>query len=553
MADFYTIGVDFGTDSVRVVIADTSNGDEISSDVQYYPRWKKGLYCEPDKNQFRQHPLDYIESLEAAIKNSLNKAGDDIRKNIKGITIDTTGSTPGAVDAEGNPLALNKEFEDEPDAMFILWKDHTAIAEAEEINEKAAKWEKHNYLKYIGGVYSSEWFWAKIIHTLRKNKNIRENAYSWVEHCDWIAAELTGKTRPEEIKRSRCAAGHKAMWHSEWNGLPEEEFLIYLEPALKGLRSRLYTETFTSDTKAGNLSRKWAEKLGLNENVVIGVGGFDAHIGAVGAGIESFFLTKVIGTSTCDILTAPIEEYGDKFVKGICGQVDGSVIPDMLGMEAGQSAYGDVYAWFKNIIIWPVMNIKSNLTDAEKEKLTDEIIETLTKEAEKLNIKDSGVISIDWFNGRRSPFANQALQGAIMNLNLGSSAVDIFISLVEATAFGSKKIMERFIEEGIPINGVIALGGISKKSPYAMQVLANVLNKDIKVARYEHTCALGGAMFAAVVSGIYKNIEDAIKNMNQGYEKVYKPEKDKVELYNKKYKQYLKLCEFVENSTRNRI
>lgn len=550
----FVIGVDYGTDSVRSVIVDTSNGKEIASEVFYYQRWKKGLYCNTSKNQFRQHPLDYIEGLEKSIKGALKKAPKNTKEFIVGLSIDTTGSTPCAVDENGTPLSLTEEFETNPNAMFILWKDHTSIKEAEEINNLAHSGDMEDFTKYVGGVYSSEWFWAKILHVLREDEKVRNKAFSWVEHCDWIPALITGNTNPLTLKRGRCSAGHKAMWHESFGGLPSEDFLVRLDPLLKGLKDRLYKDTYTVSEKIGNLTPEWAKRLGLTEKVSIGVGAFDAHIGAIGGEIDSHILSKIMGTSTCDILVAPMEEMGDKLIKGICGQVNGSVIPGMLGMEAGQSAFGDIYAWFKNILSWPLENIinKTKLIDKKtKEELIKEsrkkILDELSKEAEKIPIGESDIIAIDWMNGRRTPYANQMLKGAITNLNLASDAPKIFKALVESTAFGAKKIVDCFVSQGVKINSIIALGGVAKKSPYVMRVVSDVLNMNIKVARSEQTCALGAAMCAAVISGVYSNIKEAQKAMGSGFEKEYKPNPENAEKYNELYLKYTKIGNFIEN------
>ena len=544
--DNFVIGLDFGTDSVRTVIVDAENGEEVASSVNNYTRWKEGKYCDPAKNRFRQHPLDQIEGMEATIRESLKKAPAGTAEKIKGISIDTTGSTPGPVDKSGTPLGLLPEFEDNPNAHFVLWKDHTAVAEAAEINHVAKTWGGIDFTMYVGGVYSSEWFWAKILHVLREDKKVLEAAFSWVEHCDWLTALLTGNTDPLTIKRSRCAAGHKAMWHKSFDGLPSEDFLVKIDPLLGGLRDRLYTETYTSDIKAGELSPEWAEKLGLPEGIAVGVGAYDAHMGAVGGGIKSYFLSKVIGTSTCDMLVAPMEEMGDKLIRGICGQVDGSIIPGMLGMEAGQSAYGDIYAWFRDVLMWPSRNVIGGLSDSSLEELSENIIPELSGEAEKLPVDESGIIALDWMNGRRTPDANQNLKGAITGLNLGSSAPAIFKALVESTAFGSRKIVDRFESEGVPIKGVIALGGVAKKSPYAMQVLADVLNRNIEVARSEQACALGAAMFAATAAGIYDTVEQALEKMGSGFEKEYRPDPVKAQRYTALYEKYSRLGTFIE-------
>ena len=552
----YVIGVDYGSDSVRSIIVDAGNGKEIAGSVHYYKRWAKGEFCDPKNNQFRQHPLDYIEGLEKTIKDAIKKSPKGVAENIRGISVDTTGSTPCAVNKEGTPLALTKGFETNPNAMFVLWKDHTSVKEADEINKTARTWGGEYYTKYVGGVYSSEWFWAKILHILREDKKVRASAFSWVEHCDWIPALLAGDTNPLTIKRSRCAAGHKAMWHTDFDGLPSEKFLTKVDSLLKGLRERLYNDTYTSNVKVGSLCKEWAKKLGLSEDVAIGVGAFDAHMGAIGGEIKPYTLSKIMGTSTCDILVAPTKKIGNKLIKGICGQVDGSVLPGMLGMEAGQSAFGDIYAWFKKVLSWPLTDIlpkTKTLTKEQKDQLLEEVLKNivpkLDQEAAKLELTVNDPIAIDWMNGRRTPYANQLLKGAITGLNLGSDAPTIYKALVEATAFGAKKIVDRFIEEGVDIKSVIALGGVAKKSPYIMQVVSDVLNMKISVNKSEQTCALGAAMCAATVADIYPSIEDARDAMTAGFEKEYTPNAKKAKIYKKLYERYTKISEFIEKNT----
>jgi L-ribulokinase len=554
MENKYVIGVDYGTDSARSVIVNAINGDEVASSVMYYPRWKAGKYCNPATNQYRQHPLDYIEVLEFTVKDALSKCNKDVAANIVGISIDTTGSTPVFVDKDGMPLSLIKGFEENPNAMFVLWKDHTAVKEADEINTLARKW-KGDYTKYEGGVYSSEWVWAKTLHCLRVDESIRKDAYSWVEHCDWLPGLLTGKTKPEEIVRSRCSAGHKALWHAEWGGLPPWDFFEALDPLLKPFKGRLFTDTFPSDVKIGNLTPEWAKKLGLHTGVAIGVGAFDCHMGAVGGEVTPNVLARAIGTSTCDIMTARYEDVGNKLIAGICGQVDGSVIPGYVGLEAGQSAFGDIYAWFKNLIAWPVEELlgETKLIDATlkeklKEEILDKIIPQLSKEASKIPIEESTIIAIDWMNGRRTPDASQEVKGAIAGLTLGSSAPRVFRALVEATAFGSKAIVDRFKREGVEIKAVIGLGGVAKKSPFVMQTLADVLNMPIKVATTEQTCAFGAAMFAAVVGGVYTKVEDAQKAMGKGFEKEYLPNSAHVKKYAEIYRKYESMGKFINEN-----
>jgi len=553
MRDNFVIGIDYGTDSVRSLIINACNGDEIASSVFYYPRWRDGLYCDPQLNQFRQHPLDYIEGLEAIIKGCIKKAGANIAENIVAISVDTTGSTPVAVDKHGTPLSLLPQFETNPNAMFVLWKDHTSVKEAATINEHAKNF-KINYLQYVGGIYSSEWFWSKLLHILRVDVTVRKACYSFVEHCDWIPFLLTGGNDVHLMKRSICAAGHKALWAKEFNGLPPNDFFASLDPLLDGFTSKLFTETYTSDKATGHLSKEWAERLGLSTNVIIGIGAFDAHIGAVGGQIERYHLSKVMGTSTCDILVAPIEEVKNILVKGICGQVPGSIIPGMMGMEAGQSAFGDTYSWFSNIITLSVKNIIQSssvidqaVADLLLRELNEKMIMHLSDEASQLCIYEDDELAIDWLNGRRTPDANQELKATIINLSLGTDAARIFKALAESTCFGAKAIVERFVDEGIPVKGLIGLGGVAKKSPYIMQVMADVINMPIRIHKSEQTCATGAAMFAATAAGVYNKVEDAMAAMGQGFGVEYKPDKTKIALYNKRYEKYKELGSFAEN------
>jgi L-ribulokinase len=539
----YVIGVDYGTDSVRSVLVDASNGNEIASSVFHYPRWKKGLYCNASLNQFRQHPLDYTEGLEDTIKECLRKAGNAVAQQVRAISVDTTGSTPVAVDNTGTPLALLPGFEENPNAMFVLWKDHTATKEAAEINEHATKF-SINYLQYVGGIYSSEWFWAKALHILREDETVRKGSYSFVEHCDWIPFLLTGAKDINQLKRGVCSAGHKALWAVEFGGLPTNDFFSSLDNLLDGYNARLFTETYTADKPVGNLSEEWAATLGLSKDVIIGVGAFDAHMGAVGGQIEPYHLSKVMGTSTCDMLVAPQHEVDGKLVKGICGQVPGSVIPGMMGMEAGQSAFGDVYAWFKNLVSWPVNHL---ITDEKiKHAISDKVISSLSMEAAKLSPSEKDELAIDWLNGRRTPDADQLLKAAVTNLNLATDAPRFFKALVEATCFGAKAIVDRFNEQGIPVKGLIGLGGVAKKSPYIMQTMADIMNMPIRIHKSEQTCAAGAAMFAATAAGLYEKVEDAMKAMGQGFDTTYYPDETRTTIYNKRYEHYKRLGKFIE-------
>jgi L-ribulokinase len=486
--------------------------------------------------------------MEEAVKGALGLMAKGAGRQVLGIGIDTTGSTPCAVDRAGTPLALTSEFQDNPNAMFILWKDHSAVAEAGEINRVARSWGGTDFTKYEGGIYSSEWYWAKILKALKDDPAVGEAAYSWVEHCDWMPALLTGNTDPLSLKRSRCAAGHKAMWHPEWGGLPPEEFLQKLDPRLAALRRRLYRDTFTSDIKAGGLSADWASRLGLAEGAAVAVGGFDAHIGAVGGGIRESTLAKIMGTSTCDMIVAPPQAVGGKQVAGICGQVDGSILPGLIGLEAGQSAFGDVYAWFVNLLYWPLEYAETAPADPQardrlRQDIKDRILANLTEEAAKLAPGESGLLALDWLNGRRTPDADQNLKGALAGLTLGSTPPRIFQALVEATAFGSRAIMERFQREGVGTERVVALGGIAQKSPYVMQVTADVLNVPIQVVASEQACALGAAMFAATAAGLYASVTEAQDRMGSGFSRTFTPDPNRARAYDGLYRRYLRLGE----------
>lgn len=546
--EHFVLGADFGSDSVRVVVLDASNGKVAGSYVSYYKRWKKGLYCDNKINQFRQHPLDYIESLTEAVNKTIEEAKkscEDIKDKIRGICIDTTGSTPCLCDKEGMPLSMSKEFEEDPDAMFILWKDHTAVKEAEEINTVA-----HNndidYTKYLGGVYSTEWFWAKTLHTIRKNKKVKEKVWTVIEHCDWITSLLCGNTNPNTIKRSRCAAGHKCMWHKSWNGYPPREFFDKFDSKLGDIRETLGNETYSTETIEGYLTKEWASKLGLKENILVCVGAYDSHIGAVGGLVNTGVLVKSIGTSTCDVTIGNIPKGEEKAVKGICGQVEGSVLDGYIGYEAGQSAYGDYYSWFRSLLTWGYKNILKNIEE-ENELFEKKILPELEKEASKITTTENSPVATDWINGRRTPFANQNLKASICGLSLGIDAPIFMKTLLESTAYGARAIIECFEEGGIEIKKVMAIGGVARKSKLGMQILADVTNREIYVTKDDQAPAIGAAVFAAKAYGLYDNVFEAQESISAGIERIHKPIRENVEIYEKLYRKYKEIGNFAEN------
>ena len=518
----YLIGLDFGTDSVRALLVNDT-GKELASAVCEYPRWRQGLYSNAAKSQFRQHPADYLEGMEKVLKSVLKDAD---RSLVAGIGVDTTGSTPCPVDAAGTPLALLPEFAENPDAMFLLWKDHTAIAEAAKINAAADQWNGPDYRQYTGGNSSCEWFWSKVLHVLTAAPEVGAEAFSWVEHCDWIPAVLTGRTDPRTLRRGRCSAGHKAQWHASWGGLPPEEFLRTIDPRLAALRKNLYTETYTAGQPAGPISPEWAAKLGLRQDTVIACGMLDCHSGAVGANICENTLVSVFGTSTCDLLVGRKTDC----IPGICGQVDGSILPGLTGYEAGQSAFGDIFAWFKKFL-----SCGGNVSLPELEKA-----------AAALPLDENSVFALDWFNGRRSPGDDPGLRGAIFGLNLGSTPVMVYQALVLSACCGFRRIIEHFKQYGQQVDHVLATGGIAHRSPFIMQLCADLLNMPVRTVKSEQVCALGGAMSAAAAAGLFPNLSDAMTAMASGFDRVYAPDPDRITVCNKLYRRYVRFAALVE-------
>lgn len=547
MAESYVIGVDFGSDSVRALVVNTETGENIGQGVAYYPRWKAGLYQHPELSIFRQHPLDYLESLEQCIKGALTDFTEEQKNHIIGIGVDTTGSTPVPVDRNGTPLALLHEFSENENAMFFLWKDHAAAAEADEINNLFRNNSENDYTKYQGD-YSAEWYWAKILYAVRHDPSIREAAYTWEEHCDWITGVLCGETRPDKIYHSACAAGHKALWHSEWNGLPAAPVLEKLDPYLVLVRERYGNAPQPSTVKVGTLSKEWAEKLGLSEKIIISGSSFDAHAGAVGAGIAEKTFVCTMGTSCVDMFVEKEENLKGKNIQMYCGQAENSILSGYVGVETGQAAFGDIFAQFKRLLEWPVAQMSEDeKSESSKEllgKIEDQVLVMLQKKAEELP-EEPFPIALDWFNGRRYPNTDDFQRSAITGLSLGMDAPYLYRGLVFGAVCGLYRLIESFEKQGIDIEKVIAVGGISKKSPYVMQMLSDLSDREICILDSDQTCAQGAAMYAAVASGIYKDLEMAAGHIAAKCIKVYKPNSRKKEWYRKHYYEYLKLAEAV--------
>lgn len=526
----YSIGLDYGTNSVRCVIVDTANGRELGTCVYEYETGQAGILLDPaDHNVARQNPADYIKGVEVTVAGAIAQArradpGFD-PKSVVGIGVDTTGSTPLPVDRSGTPLAMLDAFKGNLNAQAWLWKDHTGYAEAAEITE-LAKRDRPQYLAKCGGTYSSEWFFSKILHCLRADPAVFDAAYTWVEHADWLPAVLTGTDHPDQIRRCRCAAGHKAMFNDSWGGYPDAEFLSDLDPKLAQLRKTLGDRTCAVDQAAGKLTPAWASKLGLPAGIPVAMGAFDAHLGAVGSGIKSGVLVKIIGTSTCDMVVSPSSTTLPD-IPGICGIVDGSILPGYYGLEAGQSAVGDIFNWFVNYI---QPGGKENGSHA-----------SLTERAAKLKPGQSGLLALDWNNGNRTILVDQRLTGLLVGQTLHTKPEEIYRALIEATAFGALTIINRFEEYGVKISEVVNCGGIAEKNAMLMQIYADVTGREMKISRSAQTCALGSAVAAAVVGGAYPSYEKAQAAMCGIKEQTFKPIPAHHKVYQKLYKLYRRL------------
>ncbi|MBP7053515.1 MAG: ribulokinase [Phycisphaerae bacterium] len=524
------IGLDYGTNSVRCVIVDTADGRELGTCVYEYETGQAGILLDPaDHNLARQNPADYLKGAEVTIVGAIAQAKKAEAafdpKDIVGIGVDTTGSTPLPVDRNGTPLAMLDAFKANPNAHAWLWKDHTGYAEAAEITE-LAKRERPQYLAKCGGTYSSEWFFSKILHCLRVDPKVYDAAYTWVEHADWLPAVLTGTDHPDQIKRCRCAAGHKAMFNDSWGGYPDAEFLSQLDLKLGQLRKTLGNQTYAVDQAAGKLTSAWASKLGLPAGIPVAMGAFDAHLGAVGSGIKSGVLVKIIGTSTCDMVVSP-SDASLPDIPGICGIVDGSILPGYYGLEAGQSAVGDIFNWFVNY-----------LQPGGKEAGSHA---ALTEKAAKLKPGQSGLLALDWNNGNRTILVDQRLTGLLVGQTLHTKPEEIYRALIEATAFGALTIINRFEEFGVKISEIVNCGGIAEKNAMLMQIYADVTGREMKISRSAQTCALGSAVAAAVVGGAYPTFGKAQAAMCGIKTQTFKPIAANHKVYQKLYKIYRRL------------
>jgi L-ribulokinase len=524
----YTIGLDYGTNSVRALIVNVADGQEAGTAVWGYEHGTDGVILGRDPNLARQHPADYIKGAEVAIKQALAAAKKAVKGfsagQVVGIGVDTTGSTPLPVDAKGQPLAFDKRFAKNPAAMAWLWKDHTGVAEAAEITALAKKL-RPQLLAKCGGIYSSEWFFSKILHCLRTAPEVFNAAHSWVELADYVPAALTGTEHPDQFIAGVCAAGHKAMWNTKWGGYPDAQFLSKLNPKLGKLRSRLTPRVHSIDRAVGGLTAAWAKKTGLRAGIPVAVGAFDAHLGAVGSGVAPGTLVKIIGTSTCDISIASNQKkLAD--VPGLCGIVDGSVLPGFFGLEAGQSAVGDIFNWFVNYL-QPGGKAGTH--------------EALTAGAAKLKPGESGLLALDWNNGNRTILVDQRLTGLLAGQTLYTTPAEIYRALIEATAFGALIIINRFEEYGVKISQVVNCGGIAEKNSVVMQIYADVTGRPMKISRSAQTCALGSAIAAAVVAGAHKNYTAAQKAMTGLKPRVFKPDPKAHAVYKELYALYKQL------------
>ena len=532
----FAIGVDYGTNSVRAVIVDVRDGREIASATKVYASGDDGVLTDSrDPNLARQHPGDYLTGFQSVVVAALEDArgvAEFLPARVIGMGVDTTGSTPLPVDAEGRALGMLPQFADNLAAQAWLWKDHTSHAEAEEITGLARQ-AGAPYLGKCGGAYSSEWYWSKLLHLARTAPAVADATASWVELADFVPAWLTGTTRPDQMARSICAAGHKAMYSETWGGLPSAKFLDSLHPGLS--RFRYQTRAVPANHEAGRLTAEVAKFVGLPAGIAVAAGAFDAHMGAVGAGCRPGTLVKIVGTSTCDCIVAPLErELPD--IPGVCGIVPESVLPGMYGIEAGQSAVGDLFNW-----------CVKQLTPAEYSRDGGTHV-ALTEAAAKLAPGESGLLALDWNNGNRTILVDVRLTGLLIGQTLHTTAPEIYRALIEATAFGALTIINRIEEYGVRINEVVNCGGIAEKNPLVMQIYADVCNRPMRISRSAQTCALGAAIFGAVVGGAFESVEAAQRRMTGVKTEAFEPHPQRAATYAELYTLYRRLHDAFSNA-----
>ncbi len=541
MKQTYVIGVDYGTDSVRALLVDALTGEVVATSVAAYSRWSRGLYCRPDEAQFRQHPMDYIEGLECVLSEVV-KAHPEAAASVRAIAVDTTASTPCLVDQRCRPLALRPEYNENPDAMFVLWKDHTAQREAEQITALCAS-SSVNYARHSGNHYSSECFWAKTLHLLRGSEELRRDAWTVVELCDWIPALLTGCDDMRRMRAGRCVAGVKQMWAEEWGGFPPAQFFEAIDPLLVPIVGRLQNEHYGCDSSAGYISDEWAAKLGLSRDVQICVGNIDSYSGAVGAGITAGTVVLNLGTSACYMALMPPERMKGAVIDGIFGQVDDAIVTGMVGFEAGLSAFGDVYAWFKRLLCWSLSEVA-----VSSEQIDSQIMSRLTQAAQQLPQRVDAPQATDYFNGRRSPSPCNTLTATLSGLTLGTSAPEIYYALTEATVFATRAVIDHLAAGGVEIDTLIGIGGISQKSPFVMQMIADVTGMEVSVSDCHHSCALGAVIHAATVAGAYASVADAQRALCPEITRTYRPDASKAEIFAVRYAKYLQMAQFAETT-----
>ncbi len=538
----HVLGVDFGTSAVRALILNAEDGSEVAAGVSGYPRWEKGEFCDPANSVYRQHPLELREAFTAAVSEAVSKLPPTERAKVAAISVDTTGSSPLPVDSHLQPLAASPEFGNDPNAMCILWKDHAAIPEASLISQLIPP----EYLQFCGNEYSAEWFWAKLLHVAKRSPKIGAAAATWVEHCDWVVADLCGHSNPAQLVRSRCGAAHKALWNTRWGGFPDAAVLAQIDPYLGHVRRNLSSETMPAGQAAGELSANWAEMLGLPAGIPVGAAIFDAHAGAIGAGVAVGRVVKVIGTSSAEIVVAEPDRLPMSGVPGIESQAEGSIVPDMIGIEAGQPAFGDIFAWYARLLSYSATG-----EHGEPDPTTiNRVLSSLEEAAGSRPLTSHTPVVLDWFNGRRAPYANSGATGALTGLDLGMDAVDLYSSIVRSLGFGTKAIHAHLRSQGVPIHTVTAVGGIPQRSPYIMQTLANCIACPVEVAGTTQASARGSAILATVVAGLYPNVAAAIEKLRSKAVATYSPSPDSADTYEAWYRDYITTASTLDTTAR---